>query len=133
MNTKFTTTCNFHLPTQYKEEEILKSIAYAIAFEEARSERLSPEKMSVMLQVLIDRFAITYYIKPFGNDAADWEMIKDMYIKYLDFRAMNYKPLVSITLTGLYFNGVVLNQIKINEITEEFSKNRLLSLESDLV
>lgn len=133
MNKEFTTTCNFYLHNQYRTEDMLRSIAFTIAFEEARQERLSPEKLSTILQVLIDSFSITYYIKPFGNNAADWESIENTYIKYIDFRAMDYKPLVSLTLAGIYCEGEILSQTKILEINKELSNNRILSLESNLI
>jgi hypothetical protein len=116
---KFIDIYNFQTPQEYKQVNFITSLANTLLFEEARLNKLSPDEFIELLVGFDGNRDFHKIIKPIGNILFDFEAFKRMYILYIDFRARNIRPIVSMMATiGSMDNVVTINEIE--ELSKEY-------------
>jgi hypothetical protein len=118
--TKFIDIYNFQTPQEFKQQNLITPLAYTLLFEETRLSRLSPDGFIELLVGFGGNRDFHKLIKPLENIYVDFEMFKEMYTLYIDFRAKGIRPIVSMMVTLDSLERTVSKE-EIDSLSDEYN------------
>lgn len=117
---KFIDIYNFQTPQEYKKINLITSLANTILFEEARLKRLSPNDLGELLAGLGGDTEFSKLIKSNGNSFFDFEAYKTMYSMYINYRAQELRPIVSMMAVFSSIDGTPITNEEIEKLSNEY-------------
>lgn len=133
IDTKFRNVYNFHLSNNNKNQETTIAIAYAVTFEECRKNYLQAGDLEYLLKNLDKRNSTYMFLhQNLSEKDVDFNVQLNLYSKYNNFRAMSYKPLLSVILSLNELSDGPLDKEMINTIKIDYEKENLISSEANL-
>ena len=119
---KFIDIYNFQTPQENKEIKFIIPLAYTVLFEEARLNRLNPDEFLELLVGFGGDTEFRMLIKPVNNSLFDFELFKNMYILYIDFRARRIRPIISM-MSAMQSLESSITKEEINILLSEYEHN----------
>lgn len=120
---KFLDIYNFETPQEYKKINLITSLANTVLFEEVRLKRLSPNEFEELLIGLDGNTEFYKLIKPNGNTFFDFEAYKTMYSMYIDYRAREFRPIVSMMAVFSSIDGEPFEKEEIEKLAREYENS----------
>ncbi len=128
INDKFKNIFNFHMSKENRTGDKTPTIAYTVLFESCRKEYLDPNELVQLLQMLHKSNSIYDFIFQNGlSEYYDFNIHKSLYLKYNNFRAKNYKPILSTILSFAEMTEGNLTEEQILFFKEELDNTKLIS------
>jgi hypothetical protein len=93
---RFSDIYNFETPREHKVAEKIYPLAFTVAAEEARKEKLLGDDFLGALAAMSDTNLLAQFLKPVGNESVEWGVYDKIYDNYIEFRARGYRPIAAM-------------------------------------
>ncbi|MGJ0310445.1 hypothetical protein [Aliarcobacter cryaerophilus] len=128
IDTKFKNIYNFHMSESNKDSGKTITVVYTVLFEGCRKEYLDSNELEQLLRMLHETNSIHSFIfKNEFKDFYDFNTYKSIYLKYNDYRAKNYNPLLSTMLSFAEIAEGKLDEEQIIFFKKEIEDTKLVS------